>query len=67
VSPDISAPTIFSEIGVTDEDYTSNYSWPTGAVIVPAYDSQAGADGVTVNANMALTVGGISIMSWQLK
>jgi len=64
--PDVHAPTIFSQIGVSDEEYYSCYSWNTGTVIVPAYDSRADADGVTIDANMALILGGISITSWQI-
>ncbi len=64
VIPDINAPPIFSEIGVSDEEYYTIYSWNTGAVIVPAYDSSSEAEGVTINANMALILGGISITSW---
>jgi len=66
VAPDTFAPSIFSKVGVSDEDYYANYSWPTGAVIVPAYDSRADADGVIVDANMALILGGICIKSWQI-
>ena len=39
VVPKTPVPTIFSKIGVTDEEYYDGYSWNTGAVIVPAYDS----------------------------
>ena len=57
-------PTIFSEIGVTYEDFNTNYSWTTGAVIVPAYDTSSEAEGITINTNMALILGGITITSW---
>ena len=63
---DISVPPIFSQIGVTEEDWNNNYSWNTGAVIVPAYDSRTDAGEITIDANMALILGGISITSWQI-
>ena len=66
VLPDISAPTIFEEIGVTDEEYFTGYSWNTGTVFVPAFDSSANSTGVTINANMSLILEGISITSWQV-
>jgi len=64
--PDVHAPTIFSEIGVSDEEYYACYTWNTGAVIVPAYDARTDADDVYIDANMALTLDGISITSWQI-
>ncbi len=64
VIPDVPVPTIFSEIGVSEEEYYTVYSWNTGAVIVPAYDTSSDAEGITINANMALILGGISITSW---
>ncbi|MEE8619082.1 MAG: hypothetical protein V3S84_03030 [Dehalococcoidales bacterium] len=42
------------EIGITADDFNFDYSWTTGAVIVPAYDSSSEAEGITINANMAL-------------
>ncbi len=66
VIPNVSAPAIFSEIGVSDEEYYTTYSWNTGTVIVPAYDSRTDADGVYIDANMALTLDSISITSWQI-
>lgn len=56
----------FAEAGVTIEDFFENYSWNTGTVMVPAYDSSANATGVTINANMALILEGITITSWQV-
>ena len=67
VIPSVPVPTIFSEIGVSAEEYYACYSWNTGAVIVPAYDVQADADGATVDANMSLTLEGVSITSYQVK
>jgi len=56
----------FDAIGVLPSDYGTNYSWNTGAVIVPAYDSSSESEGVTINANMSLILGGITITSWQV-
>ena len=66
VLSDVPVPKIFSDIGVFEGDYFISYSWNTGAVIVPAYDSQADADQVLIDANMALILGGIAITSWQI-
>jgi len=56
----------FSEAGVLPEEFGSNYSWLTGAVIVPAYDSSSESEGITIDANMSLVLGGITITSWQV-
>lgn len=64
--PSTPVPKIFSDIGITPDEWNSIYSWNTGTVIVPAYDSRSSADNVTVDANMALILGGISITSWQI-
>jgi len=66
VLSDVPVPKIFSDIGIFEGDYFISYSWNTGAVIVPAYDSQADADEVLIDANMALILGGIAITSWQI-
>jgi len=66
VIPDVPVPTIFSQIGITGEEYYTCYSWNTGAVMVPAYDSSTESEGITIDANMALILGGISIKSWQV-
>jgi uncharacterized repeat protein (TIGR01451 family) len=66
VENDIPVPTIFSEIGVSDSDWNGNYSWNAGGVMVPAYDTETGADGVNITANMSFTLGGITITSWQV-
>ena len=60
------SPKIFENIGVQADAFMSNYSWNTGAVMVPAYDSSSEAEGVTINANMSLILGGITITSWQV-
>jgi len=54
----------FTAAGITAADYRVNYSWNTGTVIVPAYDSSSESEGITIDANMALILGGISITSW---
>lgn len=66
VVSDVPIPQIFAEIGITEEDFYTSYSWNTGAVMVPAFDSSANATGVTINANMSLILGGISVSSWQV-
>jgi len=45
VVPKTPVPTIFSDppLSVTYEDFNTGYSWNTGAVIVPAYDSRTEA------------------------
>jgi len=63
---DVPVPNIFSDIGVFEGEYFISYSWNSGAVIVPAYDSQTDADQVLIDANMALILGGIAITSWQI-
>ena len=61
-------PQIFSDIGVTPSDFTGGYSWNSGTVIVPAYDSSANASGVVVNANLALRgLSSILINSYQIR
>ena len=42
------------------------YSWNSGTVIVPAYDSEADAEGVTIDANLALEMDGVKIISWHV-
>jgi len=56
----------FAEAGVSPYEYGSNYSWNTGTVIVPAYDSRTSTDDITIDANMSLILGGISVHSWQI-
>jgi hypothetical protein len=63
---DVPVPKIFSDIGVFEGEYFTSYSWNTGTVIVPTYDSQTDAGEVLIDANMALIIGGISITSWQI-
>jgi hypothetical protein len=63
---DVPVPKIFADIGLSEEEYFVSYSWNTGVVIVPAYDSQTDAGEVLIDANMALILGGIAITSWQI-
>ncbi|GAH23116.1 unnamed protein product, partial [marine sediment metagenome] len=68
VLPDVSVPHIFQpdDMDVTWDDFNTTYSWNTGAVIVPAYDTSSEAEGITIDANMSLILGGITITSWQV-
>jgi hypothetical protein len=67
VTPKSPLPDILSEIGVTYDDFNSTYSWLTGTVLVPFFDSRADADEVVIDANIALIFGGVAIHSWQVK
>ncbi|MFC1860398.1 hypothetical protein ACFLYC_02360 [Chloroflexota bacterium] len=68
VVPNESVPGIFqpSDMDVTHEDFNSTYSWNQGAVIVPAYDTSSEAEGITIDSNMSLILGGITITSWKV-
>jgi len=63
---DISAPGIFDKIGVTDEEWSSCFSWNTGTVVVPAYDTRAQARDITIDSSIGAIVGGVIVSSWQL-
>jgi len=63
LSGDIYTP---PDMSVGPEDFLGNYSWNTGAVVVPAYDTSSDSEGITINTNMALILGGITITSWQV-
>lgn len=60
-------PTAFSNLGITYTDFNSGYTWNSAPVVVPAYDSSATSGNVTVNANLAVSVGTINITSYQIK
>lgn len=62
---EIIGPTTGSDAG-DDVMWNTAYSWNTGMVLVPYYDSRADADEVVIDANFGLTEGGISIKSWQV-
>lgn len=66
VMPDGPVPQIFGEIGVPTSKFYSNYSWNTGGVLVPFYDSRTDADGVIIDANLGIIIGGLRIESWQV-
>lgn len=66
LQPNKPVPKIFEEIGITEEEFNTNYSWTTGTVIVPAYDSRADTGEVCIDANIALILGGISITSYHV-
>ncbi|KKL80016.1 hypothetical protein LCGC14_2009020, partial [marine sediment metagenome] len=53
------------EITTNEQLYTS-YSWETGTVMVPSYDSEASADGMTIDANL-IYFRGVWITSYQVK
>lgn len=49
------------------ETWNTAYSWNSGTVIVPAYDSETSADGENITANFGLDPGGVTINSWVIK
>jgi hypothetical protein len=53
--------------GFPEGGYGQTYSWNTGVVIVPAYDSEADSEGVTIDSNMALEPDRIRIISWHVR
>ncbi len=69
VNTNVGIPTIFSTPGVsvTQPNFNTGYTWNSAAVIVPAYDSSATSGNVTTDANLAVTTGGVSIVSYQVR
>ncbi len=67
VISDVSIPQVFLDIGITGDEYYTCYSWNSGAVTVPTYDSRADAEGIILDSNLALVVGGVSITSYQMR
>jgi len=69
VEPNASVGDIFKpdDMTVTKADYNTNYSWNTGAVMVPAFDSEANADGTIIDTNLALIAGGVGFSSWKVR
>jgi len=57
---------IFTDIGLESGSY-STYSWNSGTVIVPAYDSETTSGSENITANFGLDINGITINSWQVK
>jgi len=49
------------------EMWNTAYSWNTGTVVVPTYDSQTDADGTIIEANISLILGSATINSWQVE
>jgi len=47
--------------------YSQTYSWNTGIVIVPAYDSEADAEGVTIDTNLGIQQYNVGIYSWDVR
>lgn len=60
-------PGVFEALGLTKEEYASNYSWNTGTVVVPTFDSEAEAGGIVLDANMMLIKDGAKITSYQFR
>jgi hypothetical protein len=56
----------FAAAGVTPAEYGVNYSWNTGVVLVPFYDSRTDADEIVIDSNIAIVVGGVAVKSWQV-
>ena len=69
VEPNAPVDIIFQpdDMSVTKADFNTTYSWTTGAVMVPYFDSEAEADGESIDTNFALSGGGVEISSWQIK
>lgn len=67
VTPNNNVPGPFSSLGVTKPQYNSAYSWNSSPVLVPAYDSRTEAGDVTVDANLGLKIGGVSVFSFQIR
>ena len=67
VIPNKPSPGILKKIGITEEEWVTNYSWNTGAVVVPHYDSQTNAGGVIIDTNLGLVPGGFAFMSWNIR
>jgi hypothetical protein len=67
VLSDVPVPQIFQNIGVTGDDYYNVYSWTTGSVTVPAYDSSSEAGQIVLDANMSMILGGVTITSYHMR
>jgi len=57
----------FVAAGVTPGEYANNYSWNQGSVTVPTYDSRTEGEGVVLDSNLSMVLGGISITSFHLR
>jgi hypothetical protein len=67
VISDVPIPQIFQDVGITGYEYYTCYSWNTGSVTVPTYDSRAEAGGVVLDANMAMIIGSIAITGYEVR
>lgn len=67
VIPNAPTPTAFSTIGISDDDFSSGYSWNSAPVIVPSFDSSATSGGVTTRAKLNVSVGDAAIGSYQVR
>jgi hypothetical protein len=62
-----------TELDQIDDEYNwelnlgQTYSWNSGTVIVPAFDSETSANGENISTNLALTPDGVIINSWHIK
>jgi len=57
----------FAAAGVTPGEYAGNYSWNQGSVTVPTFDARTEGEGVVIDSNLSMVVGGISITSLHLR
>jgi len=55
----------YGPVGLDPSDMV--YSWPTGEVVVPAYDILTETEYATLRTNAAITQAGITIRSWHWK
>lgn len=67
VDTDCVAPGPLKTEGVTtDQEYCASYSWPSGGMVVPAYDVRADSGSTTGQGNVALGDGTGSLDSWTI-
>ncbi|MFC1899415.1 hypothetical protein ACFLXP_03700 [Chloroflexota bacterium] len=64
---DVGIGQAFSYIGLEPADLLDSYSWNQGTVTVPTYDSEVEGDGIILDENLSLVVGGISITSFHFR
>jgi len=50
-----------------DSHFTYSYSWNSGTVVIPDYDSEAEADGEIIDANYTLEPGAVTVNSWHVR
>ncbi|MBI2329257.1 MAG: hypothetical protein HYU85_06450 [Chloroflexi bacterium] len=68
------SPPIFDGIGIDTTEYQTGYSWNSGAVVVPAYDSETQAGDVVLGSNLAIDANlallgqtSMAIISYQIR